>query len=888
MLAKLYLPIPNNTLLKGKDEYEQAEFSNDKIVIPENEEVGSNVPFYLDGYGNKELCLLTSGQLWYSLSWAVDDDGIPMAPAACQLKSSSNSLQKRTAMDNATFTSTPKLPEFDKEIMIDPNDPRFSDLLQFSKIVNNQGDGTPEYFRFDQLQEEFNFATDEDIKKCKRFQLLMHRNSEQPDKNQFQQIPLYDNEIPDSLIQEYERLLEKDISLTDMDPITAQRANATNLLRQIRNTLMNQSIRSKHRNQLADIVNEYDECTSVSQLSLALFKVAEPRRHLKPQRKERTKIPAQILNDGDVKLLIRISRAFNIPVRKQDLLRSSVAPISSCSLSRLNNNRHLIMSSQTYDTFNEVTVYPFIEVSFQNTVYQTSIADGAHPCWNEEIQLVLKSPTGDYSFSGLSKIKDKVYINVFDELVVEKHEDNCLRGCSTHSYIKKNWLGCITFPFTSLLNQTKISGTFQVNMPPVLLGYTWSNTYVFPPEDFTGQDIMEQCFLTMFATIDPNISPAGHDSEKDSDNDPYWTITDHEDDKLLQTAFNFRRCCKTMFPQRRILTAVFDTEGRSMLVTRFLKALNPPENLLAIHSDDPQLSCEFVARFVCLIPCLADILNISEECETFKCWLTSEQSICWAVGTREEHAVLLCNYFLFLGKKTYVLLGTSVLEGSVAYVLTEELFEYLLWNPMNGQCHKQFDAFCPLQSIDCLITADNVWFNVQQNSSPMSVKFDISKETQWKPLFTKNVLHTSKSTWQESEIVYVPTNKSMVEDLEKRVERTIKNKLMEWRSKHPTRWNRQCIAIFRKILPKLEFSNGSSACVEEIEFKCLQKDYKIAGFPIRLPYTDISSITQAVYNTGVHATEIPNTEFAVSVYIYPYPNNILSVWVYIASLVRLY
>ncbi|KAJ1141545.1 hypothetical protein NDU88_007874 [Pleurodeles waltl] len=80
--------------------------------------------------------------------------------------------------------------------------------------------------------------------------------------------------------------------------------------------------------------------------------------------------------------------------------------------------------------------------------------------------------------------------------------------------MKKNWLGCVTFPFTSVLHQSKISGTFQVNMPPVLLGYTWSNTCAFPNEDMSGQDLMELSILSMFATIDPNIAPTGHDLEK--------------------------------------------------------------------------------------------------------------------------------------------------------------------------------------------------------------------------------------------------------------------------------------------------------------------------------------------------------------------------------------
>lgn len=44
----------------------------------------------------------------------------------------------------------------------------------------------------------------------------------------------------------------------------------------------------------------------------------------------------------------------------------------------------------------------------------------------------------------------------------------------------------------------------------------------------------------------------------------------------------------------------------------------------------------------------------------------------------------------------------------MAYVLTQETDEYLLWNPLTGQSYKQFDPFCPLQSVDCLFDNENV------------------------------------------------------------------------------------------------------------------------------------------------------------------------------------
>lgn len=47
-----------------------------------------------------------------------------------------------------------------------------------------------------------------------------------------------------------------------------------------------------------------------------LFKLAEPKRPLRPQRKERKKVTAQNLSDGDIKLLINILRAYDLPVRR--------------------------------------------------------------------------------------------------------------------------------------------------------------------------------------------------------------------------------------------------------------------------------------------------------------------------------------------------------------------------------------------------------------------------------------------------------------------------------------------------------------------------------------------------------------------------------------------
>ena len=60
----------------------------------------------------------------------------------------------------------------------------------------------------------------------------------------------------------------------------------------------------------------------------------------------------------------------------------------------------------------------------------------------------------------------------------------------------------------------------------------------------------------------------------------------------------------------------------------------------------------------------------------------------------------------------------------------------------------------------------------------------------------------------------------------------------------------------------------------------------MSGFPINMPFTDVDAIVETVNATGVHSNESSDMEFALAVYVHPYPNSVLSVWVYVASLIK--
>ncbi len=60
----------------------------------------------------------------------------------------------------------------------------------------------------------------------------------------------------------------------------------------------------------------------------------------------------------------------------------------------------------------------------------------------------------------------------------------------------------------------------------------------------------------------------------------------------------------------------------------------------------------------------------------------------------------------------------------------------------------------------------------------------------------------------------------------------------------------------------------------------------MCGFPLNVGYQSADAVADAVRATNVHQNFDKDVEFALAVHVHPYCNNILSVWVYIASLIR--
>ncbi len=156
---------------------------------------------------------------------------------------------------------------------------------------------------------------------------------------------------------------------------------------------------------------------------------------------------------------------------------------------------------------------PFVEVTFQENVYRTNTADGPNASWNQEISLPFKAPNNDLRPESLQTCKDILYLNLFDEVVMDVLEDDRERDHTIHKKKLRYWLGTLKIPFSTIYFKSKIEGTFKIETPSVMLGYTrdpkLSHIQSYMNID-TGNfaldtPLKESSYLSLYITIEPQL-----------------------------------------------------------------------------------------------------------------------------------------------------------------------------------------------------------------------------------------------------------------------------------------------------------------------------------------------------------------------------------------------
>ena len=181
-----------------------------------------------------------------------------------------------------------------------------------------------------------------------------------------------------------------------------------------------------------------------------------------------------------------------------------------------------------------------------------------------------------------------------------------------------------------------------------------------------------------------------------------------------------------------------------------------------------------------------------------------------------------------------------------------------------------------------------MWLNIQSFHEPYRIRFDLTDVKSWRPFFTPKGSHTAITlpSVQKDELRFTKTDPKFVKELESKIETRLRDKLQEWRPRHLTKFNRYGCSALRKILGGMENSRNDPLIPDPDELKQLEASYRISGFPLSLPYTNMAAVFEAVQATQVHAMPTSEIEYALAVHVHAYPNTIMAVWIYLAVLIR--
>ncbi|KAK7072356.1 Coiled-coil and C2 domain-containing protein 2A [Halocaridina rubra] len=695
-IAAVSLPIPSKSSFH-KEKYEDIVFAGSQQVTCNHNGTGC-------GLANSEYgSSFTKGSVSYHLNWYIEEE-------AEEIQIDTQPTQSLSVPSSAMKESNQKttVPGYERT-HIDPNHPGNCELIAHLQKAAFGLVKPSNYFEIDWC--EGDFCTDVELDTSVRFRVLQLRDKEEPAFKNLRLIPPVESQILRKSLEAYEEEnltgMGQEESATESHLIGIDRRwdNVERLLASLRRHMQQRYMQANLAFKVEDLVQE-ERIPDIGTIGTSLLSVFKPRRPLRPERKKRDQVRGTALGDQNVNLIVHIAQAFHVPVRHE----SSLSPGSSSS-DLLERENH---------------VRPFIEATFQRTILRTSVAEGPNPTWNQQLSFPFKAPNDNFSPASLQTVTDNIYFHLYDEVIHDMLEDDRLRESTVYHRIEKRWLGSLRIPFSTIYANSKIEGTFSLEEPVVLLGYVRDSSTSGNPTGFiqSSEHSKTGTHLSIYLTLEPTLPPP----------EPFKAqFESSEPEDVLSASKDWVDTLDAKFSQRHFRTHVLDLSGKLVSMNRFIRPLKPPEELI---SEDISETTRRVAWYVSLIPSLADMTLFPGACDI---WANSEQFLTMLTGDEEEHAVLLTNFFLHLGKTAYLLVGSGIPEGQTCYVLTiEENGDQVLWNPSTAKSYSAQDSFSPLHAVYSLVNEDNIWANTQKYDDPPRVNLDVSMSG-WRSFYSRSV-----------------------------------------------------------------------------------------------------------------------------------------------------
>ncbi|XP_058450036.1 coiled-coil and C2 domain-containing protein 2A [Malaya genurostris] len=764
---------------------------------------------------------------------------------AIELNGSSPSKNKNSKKE--AHLSKKQIEKWFDEQALNPNDSDAEQLVEALEKQNASHDSEDE--KEDQQEKDdafvFNedllaFCSEEEINGNERLNMLCQRFNNNLKYKNIKFIPQMEREIevPDEM-----RIIDETLGT---DPIDLQRHRGKRYLKTIYDTITNHC-NVINQDKIDDNLLIGDQIPTFGSLSLAFLEIFGPRRPLKPSRRSplsRTSIRVSDVNQ--FRIVVTVVRAFGIPMRSDDHVSSA---------GRRNSNL-----SSTKFSIRSSNVRPYITISIKDKIQRTSTADGTNPTWNEQLSIPLDTKS--------DQIRRFLNIDLYDEFMEDLLEDDRSRPTEVYQRITSKWLGQLRIPISTIYLNQRIEGTFEIKTPSVLFGYTRSNdespeyTSMLIGSDLPG--MRELTHISLFINLEPNVEIPKFDTNG---------LECVELEQTMTRIYLWFEEYRNEFPMRAKLPLVTLLSGKRVCITRLLGPINVP----FVLDDNVE---RMVRRYVSLIP----VHYNTDPCSQLGgIWLTNREIMNMMCASPKDLGVLLFCFYTVLEYDVYLILGHSLLTGESTFVLLRMDNEFYIVDPITGTKYNSSDTYCPLSRIYYIVNQDNVWGNIQKENRVFLTQLNVNKSSFWRPLFNRTY---DAPTGCVHEGNYKYSNALSVRDLQKTIERKLIKKIAFWRTHRKTIWNRYVSDQLKHILPSFEID----ACLEtktDHQLELLNQlfpSFKINGFPINLPYINLSTIVAKIKGTGIHLNSENKVEFALGVYVKDYPNNVYSVWIFLISL----
>lgn len=517
-----------------------------------------------------------------------------------------------------------------------------------------------------------------------------------------------------------------------------------------------------------------------------------------------------------------------------------------------------------------------VECSFQGHKETTDVKAGANPTWNQILNLPMHAPEDDWSQGALSRLADAIVFNVYDLQRRSRVDsrDPSIRTTREEPYL----LGSFSIPFSTLYREGKLEGLFPLTMPPVLLGYEKEESALTQEVSAT---LVPASAIKLFMTVNPLLPPFKEERQKER--------ATKADRQMQEFAAVWIKSVRSKLPRAscdrylRVFAPALD--GEKTLLCRYVRPQPPPRELAG--------SEKLLLRFVSLVPFLEDATLGSGT--RLDIWNTSESFLELCAGDEEEHALLLCNFFLSMRREAYVVLGHGIPEGETCYVLTKSLQreDCQLWNAHTGRVYTLDDTSCPLTSVGCVFNDKNIWANIQKSAEPQLVNWELFDPKLWRPFFSRKGGYPEPqyaTSVQVAQLRYRRTAEEYRLNVEREVEERLQRQFEDRRAQahRPTDWNHSVAAKLKLLLRRFEEDASGVKTLTQVEHDAVlervRASYRVVGMPINMSYTELAPLVERLEATNIFSADSPHMQFVLTTYVHAYTNQICSVWVYVASL----